>query len=110
VNKYAKPLTEREYEVAAVAGDLLKKGSPEHRIALHCVHRGLNKSQTETLLFKLQQLAAIKVDTVRKVLAAYDGAAVAAPDERFKEGHHLQVKIFEQKQMHNLMRLGRKRR
>ena len=89
-----KPLTEREFDVAMVAGDLLMKGSPERRIALHCVHKGLNRKQTETLMLKLVAIAAIKPTTATKVIAEYPAAAMAAPDERFREGEVLKRKVY----------------
>ena len=97
MSKYDKPLTAREHEVSVVAGDLLMKGSPEYRIAVHCVHRGLNKSQTETLMYKLVRMTAINIDTADKVMKLFDTAAQASPDDRYREGQRLKIKIYEQK-------------
>lgn len=98
-------LTEREFEVATVAGDLLMKGSPEHRIALECVRRKLTREQTRRLMEKLVSIEALETTTASKVNAEYDDAYAACPDPRYEEGMKLKQVIYDQRNVKRFERL-----
>lgn len=84
-------LTEREYEVASVAADLLMKGGPEYRIAMHCVRRGLTKDQTHKLMMKLIRLGALDNRTAMDVVKEYTFATTEKADPFIEKGRQLRM-------------------